>query len=283
MWTEQRFISFDETPVFYRRFVPARPIKFRLFIVHGMGEHGGRYREVAEYLGERGGESWAMDLRGFGQSGGRRACLGHFIDYEKDLEALIGHALKTGKEAPSFLLGHSLGGLVASSYLGRPVPGRPALQGLVLSSPLFGIALPVPLWRHSLGMAFSYLLPGWTQDSAVNPSRLTHDEEAARNYPKDPFIFRRISLGLYREIILRMRQRKRIAENIRIPALLLQAGEDLIVSKEKTLLFYSELAAREKEIEVYGGFYHELLNETGRKAVFERLSEWIRRRIGDAR
>ena len=81
MWSEHRLISFDETPLFYRRLKTKETPKAVILIVHGMGEHGGRYRVFAEYLAELGVESWVPDLRGFGQSGGKRACLKRFLDF----------------------------------------------------------------------------------------------------------------------------------------------------------------------------------------------------------
>lgn len=244
-----------------------------------MGEHGGRYKEIAEYMGRQGGECWIMDLRGFGRSGGKRACVKHFSDFEHDLEALVRHAFKTEGEVSSFLLGHSFGGLLTASYLSRSGANAPAMRGLILSSPIFGIGLPVAYWRHCLGILSSYLLPDYVQTSPVDPAKLTHDQEILKKYPKDPLIFHCISSRLYRELVARMKERREIAQNLHLPTLVLQAGEDFIVSREKTLRFYSELAAQDKELEVYEGFYHELFNETNRKTVFERMSLWFSKRI----
>ena len=86
--SEHRFVSFDKTVIFYRRTEPAQPEKAALLILHGMGEHGGRYRELAAFLGQKGITCFIPDLRGFGKSGGKRGCLGEFSDYYKDLEVV---------------------------------------------------------------------------------------------------------------------------------------------------------------------------------------------------
>src|SRR3989338_6676335 len=133
MWSEHRFITFDETPVFYRRFTPGAGSKAILFIVHGMGEHGGRYRRLAEYLAGLGIASVIPDLRGFGQSGGGRGYVRRVSDYHRGLSAPPSVVSRKEKDKPVFFLGHSFGGLVASSYLAFH-PAQTA--GLALSSPL---------------------------------------------------------------------------------------------------------------------------------------------------
>ena len=271
--TAHQFISFDETPIHYYLLKPAGPPKAMVIIVHGMGEHGGRYRAFAEYLAGLGIQSFLPDLRGFGKSGGKRVCVRSFSDFQKDLHALHSWVSRNNKETPIFLLGHSFGGLVASSYLA--LCPHPKVSGLVLTSPIFGIAIPVPLWRHWFGILASYLLPGHTEATHVDPSVLTHDAEILRDYAKDPLIFHRVSTRLYRELYRMMNNKDRIARNLKNPVLVLQAGEDLIVSKEETLMFYEKIEAADKELEVYDGFYHEILNETRRDVVYSRIGFWI--------
>jgi len=277
LWTEHRFISFDETPIFYRRLETSQPPKALVILVHGMGEHGGRYKHVAEYLAELGFECVVPDLRGFGHSGGARTTIRHFSDYLEDLRTLYNFLLRTKKGPPFFILGHSFGGLIASSFSAFSRPDR--MRGLVLSSPIFGIGIPVPFWRHALGIISSYLFPGYRQSSGVNPARLTHDVSMLDRYKEDPCIDHRISSRLYRELVGAMDRRAQIAERIRIPVLVLQAGEDSIVSKEKSVQFYHELKTADKELEVYDGFYHEILNEIGRDRVLMRIGLWLQKHL----
>src|SRR3989338_131359 len=277
MWVEHRFLSFDATPIFYRRLKPALRAKATVLIVHGMGEHGGRYRAAAERLGGMGYQVFIPDLRGFGKSGGKRACLRAFSDYHKDLGALHRFAASEEKETPVFLLGHSLGGLVAASY--AALTQHPVLAGLVLSSPCFGIALPVPVWRHVLSIAASYVLPNFTQPTGLNPDYLTHDREIVERYKQDRLVFRGVSARLYHEMTRTMAFRGQIAGQIYCPTLMLQSGEDFIVSKNDSVAFYESLRCPSKAIEIYSGFYHELLNETNRSAVLTRIGSWIQENL----
>jgi alpha-beta hydrolase superfamily lysophospholipase len=273
MWTEHRLISFDETPLFYRRFRPSGNPKAILLIVHGMGEHGGRYQVFAEYLGSFGIESAIPDLRGFGKSGGKRASARCFADFCGDLKAIHECIIRENKEIPLFLLGHSFGGLIASSYL--VFHKTPKVKGLILSSPLFGIGLPVAFWRHWLGMLTSWFLPDYHQNTGVPMELLTHDAEAVRRYREDSLTDQRISSRLYRELVRMMARKKEIAEKLDLPVLIAQAEDDHIVSKTAVFQFYDCLKTQEKELEIYPGFYHEVLNELGKEKVFLRLANWI--------
>ncbi len=277
LWSEHSFIAFDETPIFYRLLKPSDVPKAIVIILHGMGEHGGRYVPFAEYLAGLGFQSYVPDLRGFGRGGGRRACVKQFSDFQNDLHALHSWVARTHREIPVFVLGHSFGGLVASSTLSAYKD--PKASGLVLTSPIFGIGIPVPRWRHWLGLVAAYLFPNYAQPNRVNPRVLTHDEEILRVYGDDPLIFHRISARLYRELCRAMNDKNRIAQNLKIPTLVLQAGCDFIVSKEETLKFYDKLTAPDKELEVYQDYYHEILNEVHRDVVYSRIGLWISKHL----
>ena len=273
MWTEHRLISFDKTPIFYRRLEPSGPPRAVLILVHGMGEHGGRYRHAAEYFAEAGVECFIPDLRGFGKSGGKRACVNTFLDFHRDLGALHAFVDRSRKESPIFLMGHSFGGLIASSYLA--FAGPPTVSGLILSSPIFGIAIPVPPWRHILGILTSYLWPDYTQSNRVKPEMLTHDKKIFERYQEDSLIDQRISAGLYRELVTMIAKKEAIARQITCPVLIQQAGQDFVVSSEAVRDFYRLLKTPDKEIDIYDDFYHEILNEIGRDKVLSRIIRWL--------
>ena len=274
--TDHRFVSFDETPIHYGVSKSSHAPKASVVVLHGLGEHGGRYSAFSNYLAGLGFDCYFPDLRGFGKSGGRRACVKSFSDYHKDLFALHSWIARNSKGAPIFLMGHSFGGLVASSYIA--LCKAPTIAGLVLSSPLFGIAIPVPPPVHWLTLLGSRLFPDFTGPSHVNPQFLTHDADILSAYGKDSLIFHRISARLYREIRGLISKRGAVAAAIKGPVLLLQAGEDHIVSKSAAIDFYHKIAAADKELEVYEGFYHEILNETRRQAVYSRIGQWLSKR-----
>lgn len=272
MWTEHRFLSFDATPIFYRHAQPDGPARAAAIIVHGMGEHGGRYAHLADYLARLGVECAAPDLRGFGRSGGARAGARSLSTFHRDLSALERHFSKETRDIPLFFIGHSFGGLITASYLAT---GKSKAKGLVLTSPLFGVAIRVPLWQRVLGFLLSGLAPGFSQPTRVDPKLLTHDAEILAAYGKDPLIFHRITASLYSVIVRGMASRRSIAESLAVPVLALQAGQDAVVSREATERFYSELKVTDRELGIYEECYHEILNETQRDQIFSRIGVWI--------
>ena len=249
MQSEHRFISFDETAIFYRRFEPKGTPRASVILLHGMGEHGGRYRQVAEYLADQNLRVFLPDLRGFGKSGGRRAFAGNFSDFHQDLLALHQHAQRQDKAHPIFLMGHSFGGLLASSYLAFANP--PKVHGLILSSPIFGIKIPVPVWRHVLGVLMARVYPAYTQSTRVNPEKLTHDVEIKKIYAQDTLIYHHITAALYRELTALLRKKDAIAMSIKNPTLVLQAGQDEVVSKDAVIQFFELLKVVDKELKIY--------------------------------
>ena len=276
-WSEHRLVSFDRTPIFYRRYEGPQKSRAVLFILHGMGEHGGRYQALAEFLGQAGIGSLLPDARGFGRSGGKRGCVQHFEDYRRDLDAVYQQCVHLFPHKPFFILGHSFGGLLLSSWLAV----RPKIKchGMVLSSPNFGISIPIPQWRHWAGLLASHLAPDFTQDTRVDSTRLTHDAAVYKEYKKDRYIHHRISARLYSLLIRELSRAGEIASRIQCPSLVLQAGDDVIVSRRATETFFEKLGSRDKELKIYENLYHEILNETERPAIFARIAEWIQKRI----
>ncbi|MBI4352945.1 MAG: lysophospholipase [Candidatus Omnitrophica bacterium] len=277
MWTEHRFVAFDGTPIFYRRARCSGDRRGIVLVVHGMGEHSGRYEHVARYFSERGWESVLPDLRGFGKSGGPRAFAGCFSDFHRDLGALHRYTAGANKGIPIFFLGHSFGGLVASSYLA--FCGHPGAAGLVLSSPIFGLAFRVPKWKHGLAFLASYLLPRCSQKSPVEPAMLTHDPAAISRYNEDLLVCHRVSSRLYAELVRMMGRKEEIARRLDCPVLVLQAGEDKVVSKDEAVSFYERLASSNKELKVYPSYYHEILNEAGKEKVLSDAAHWMEDRL----
>lgn len=273
MTGSHKLLSFDATPIHYCRFTPESAPKASLIIVHGMGEHGGRYRRLAQHLLPLGIESFAPDLRGFGHSGGARAYVRSFSDYLKDLEIVHGFVQRQTPKAPVFLMGHSLGGLISCAYAAQAK--RPPLKGLVLSSPAFGVAGHIPLWKHFMALAVSRIAPYYSEADRVRVDRLTHDQVVHKEYSEDKLIYHRITVALYREFVGAMKRRDEFAARITLPVLLLQSGDDYVVKKDASLAFYDRLKTADKELEVYPDFYHEIFSEAGREKAFTRMAAWL--------
>lgn len=247
-----------------------------LVLVHGLGEHGGRYQNVVDALEGVPVSVWAIDLRGFGRSTGQRGHVDSFWDYMEDLDCFLEHVLAEEGEIPVFLLGHSYGALIALHYaLCRP--GR--LAGLVLSSPCLGLALRVPAWKHRTGMILARLLPRFSLPNGIDPGLLSHDADVVERYRHDPLVTDRVTARLYAEMLAAMDRVARRAVQLRVPCLVLLAGDDALVSVSVARNVFVRLGTEDKEVYLYPGYYHELFNEVGKEEPLARLRGWLERHL----
>ncbi len=246
-----------------------------LVLVHGGGEHSGRYAELARRLVQAGYTVEALDLPGHGRSPGVRGHIQQFEEYLTVLAAVIEQCAQRCAGKRPILLGHSLGGLISTYYAVR-YPHT--ICGVVLSSPLWGLALPVPWWKRWLAYGLSPLWPSLTVNRPrIGGEVLSHDPEAVTRYERDPLIHHKASLRFYTELTARFRALPQILPQLKVPILVLRAGADRVVSPEVTARYFSFLGAPTKQLITYDGYYHELFNEAGRETVFHDLLAWLRK------
>jgi alpha-beta hydrolase superfamily lysophospholipase len=247
-----------------------------LAVIHGYGEHGGRYRGLAEDMAARGYAVHVYDLRGHGLSGGRRGHLGRFSDYLDDTAVFLDAVGEEQPGRPLFLLGHSLGGLIATAY----VEDRPAdaLAGLILSSPFLRLGIPVPPLRLSAARLLSIVAPTVNVGNAVTAAALSHDQEVVRAYGTDPLNHHVATARWAAEVIAAQSATLSAAGSIRLPFLLLYAGADAIADPDAARELFAGAGSSDKTEHCYEGFYHEIFNETGHDAVVADLAAWLEER-----
>lgn len=245
----------------------------RVLVVHGLGEHGGRYTALAEALLSRQITCCAPDLRGHGVSGGRRGHVVSFEQYISDLERVLG---AIGAPSPLILFGHSLGGLIALRAIqtGRVAP----LAGAVLSAPALELAGPDPWWRNAAAAVLSRLTPTVALPNGIDPADLSHDADAVAAYRNDPLVHDRITPRLFDQMRRAMRAANEDAEQVRVPLLLLAPGEDRIARAPAAIALADRLPGEAKVLS-YPGLFHEPLHEQEGAAVLRDVIEWISGRI----
>jgi alpha-beta hydrolase superfamily lysophospholipase len=244
-----------------------------LAVVHGYGEHGGRYRGLAEDMAARGYAVHVYDLRGHGRSGGRRGHLGRFTDYLDDTAVYLDAVREEHPGRPLYLLGHSLGGLIATAY----VEDRPAdaLAGLILSSPFLRLGMPVPPLRLHVARLLSLIAPAVNVGNTIDPSALSHDREVVRVYDTDPLNHHVATARWAAEALAAQSAALSAAAGIRLPFLLLYGDADAVADPQAARELYERVASPDKTVHCYEDFYHEIFNETGRAAVFADLAAWL--------
>jgi alpha-beta hydrolase superfamily lysophospholipase len=244
-------------------------------LMHGYGEHSGRYDHVAGALVRCGYQVLAIDARGHGRSSGRRGHIEHFDAHVDDLALLVRRAHDRWPGLPLFVLGHSNGGLITLRYALR----RPReVAGFVVSSPLCKVALAVPAAKELAGRIASRVWPTLSIPTGLDAAYVSHLEEVVRAYRRDPLVFGTTTVRWYTEAQHAMADLAGRAHTLDQPFLFLVAGADRIVEPQATRRVFHGLASSEREIEVYGDLYHEILNEARWRDVLRRAVLWMERR-----
>jgi alpha-beta hydrolase superfamily lysophospholipase len=240
-------------------------------VVHGYGDHGGRYAGLGEDLAARGYALYACDLRGHGNSTGRRGQVGRFGEYLDDTEAFLDEVRRAQPGKPLFLLGHSMGGLVCARLAEvRP----PQVAGLVLSSPFLQLADAVPPLRAAGVKALAKVWPNRDIGNTVRAEQLSHDRSVVEAYVTDPLVHHVAPARWAAELLAAQDATMAGASRIVLPLLVLYGTEDPVVDVAFIEALYDRAESGDKSILRYEGFYHECFNETGRERVFQDLAAW---------
>jgi acylglycerol lipase len=258
MQTTATLMTTKGEPLFYRTWHAAVQRRGAMLLVHGLGEHSGRYQHVGEFLSQRGLTVYAHDHLGHGQSVGRRgwiASFGEFLDGVARMHALV---VQESPGVPFVLLGHSMGGLIVAAYV---VERRPQPDLLVLSGPAI-----VPMLDPS--------------DRTIEPSRLSKDPEVQRAYMEDPLVLReRVTDELFARLADGVALLPGRAGEVRMPCLLIHGGDDALCSAEGAKMWVESSASTDLTVKIYPGGRHEMFNETNKQEVLTDLWEWLDRRL----
>ncbi len=243
-----------------------------VLIVHGLGEHIGRYAQVAAQLNAWGWPVSGYDQRGHGRSEGARGALAHDDDLLHDLAAVI-DAVRAAMPGPLVLLGHSLGGLVAARFVAGGGGWARPVDALVLSSPALDPAMSIPqkLLLASLGR----LAPNLSLSNGLNPGWISRDPQVVRHYVADPLVHDRVTPRLARFIVDGGRVVAGCAGNWRVPTLLLYAGSDRCVAPAGSAGFAAAAPQAVVAVHEFRTLYHEIFNEPEQAEVFAVLRDWL--------
>jgi alpha-beta hydrolase superfamily lysophospholipase len=246
-----------------------------VLIAHGFGEHSGRYGALTDHLTSHNYSVTAYDHRGHGLSDGLPGHVESFDEYDDDLKRLIASVRARNQSRPLFLIGHSMGGLIALRYLART---NGTINGAVISAPLIKVAVPVPAHKLMIARVGAWMAPRFRLDNEINPAHLSRDPEVGRAYAADPLVNRKVSTKWFAEATRAMQEVARWAPQIKTPILVMHGTEDRLASVDATKRLFENIGSSDKELVIYSGFYHELFNEPEKQQVFERVTEWLEKR-----
>ncbi|RBW71398.1 alpha/beta hydrolase [Bacillus taeanensis] len=234
-------------------------------IVHGAGEHHGRYSWLVEKWNEEGFHVIMGDLPGQGTTTRRRGHIDSFNDYIETVAGWVEQAEQY--KLPIYLLGHSMGGLVViRTLMEKDLP----IEVVLLSSPCLGLVRPPSKGKQALAKVLNVFSPAVRFPSNLEPGTATRNEDVLQKDAEDPLYVRKVSVRWYRELEKAMEiVHTKIEKFPDMPLLLLQAGDDRICDKERAQEWFNRLLLREKAYKEWEGLFHEVFNEPEREEVFQ--------------
>ena len=262
-------LSPDAPLLYLREWLAAGPAWGRVLIVHGIGEHSGRYERTGRLLSKAGLDVQAFDLRGHGLSGGRRVYVRRWSDYLDDVEGRLAALRRPG--LPTVLFGHSMGALISLTYA---CSNRPTPDLMVLSAP--PLKATVPGWQRVLVPALSRVVPNMVLANPIAGEQLAADPNVAAAYFSDPLVQPRSTARLGAELFWAMKRVPVELGRLRIPTLVIHGGDDTLVPTAG-----SEPLAAVPGVDrrVLPKLRHETLNEPEGPEVVAGIVLWLRAHV----
>ena len=253
-----------------------------VLVVHGLGEHIGRYDALASRLAARGWHVAGFDQRGHGQSDGARGAIGQPDALLRDVSRVI-DALRQEHSGPLILLGHSMGGLIAARFVAEGLRPGPAtwtrtVDGLVLSSPALDIGMNAA--QRALLALLGPVAPGLAVSNGLKPDWISRDPAVVAAYVADPLVHDRITPRLARFIVDGGKVTLPLAPRWATPTLLLWAGSDRCVAPAGSRAFADAAPQSVVQSHCFEPLFHEIFNEPERDKVFAVLDAWLAQRAG---
>jgi alpha-beta hydrolase superfamily lysophospholipase len=241
-------------------------------LLHGLGEHSGRYAHVAKALNQAGYEFLGVDLRGHGRSQGKRGHIPSSATLMDDIALLLEEAEARFPRSPLVLYGHSLGGGLALRYATQPTGA--SLLGLIATGPWLRLAFEPPAYKIALGRVMDRIWPAFVQPNGIDTHALSRDPEVVRRYQEDPLVHDRISARLFAAAYQNGLNLLDRAARLRHPLLLMHGGEDRLTSAQASREF-ADAAGAGCTFKVWDGLFHEIHNEPEQDRVFSFMIAWL--------
>lgn len=264
MRTEFSLQSFDHTRLYgiKDQVIDSKKI---VIIVHGLCEHTGRYEHIAAGLNQAGYTTYRYNHRGHGTSEGKRTFFGSFTDISDDLNCVVDYVRKENPGLKLFLLGHSMGGHAVACF-GTRFPGK--VDGMILAG---------ALTRQSNAAPGEFPIPLPEEHYFENgfEGAICSDPEVVEQYNKDPFVERRVSVGLLNRCWEGVQFLKENGQAFRDPVLVLHGCCDSIISEKDSREFFGDISSADKTLKIYAGLYHEILNEKCKDEILKEMITWL--------
>ena len=266
------FTGIDNLELYQQCWLPEDEPKAVLLIVHGLGEHCGRYMNVVNHFVPKGFAVYGFDHPGHGKSQGTRVFINRFTDFIENLKLFFDMVRQWHSGKKIFLVGHSMGGLITADYL---LKYQSELGGAVISAP--AVKVPEDLSRIAIFAAkiLSKILPK-TGIQHLDVQGVSSDPKVVQAYIDDPLVCnKKITARLAAELITAMESILGDAGRINLPLIILQGTADILVEPEGARMLHEKAGSKDKTLHIYDGFYHEVFNEPDHSKVLNDVENWL--------
>jgi acylglycerol lipase len=261
--------------IFVRSWRPEGTTRAVVVLVHGFNSHSGYYVRTGEALAARGFAAYALDLRGRGRSDGERFYIESMSDFEQDVGTVVSLAKLRHAGVPTFLLGHSAGGVASCLYV---LDHQQELVGFICES--FAFQVPAPDFAIAALKGLSHLAPH-AHVLKLHNEDFSRDEAVVSAMNLDPLIANETQPTRTVAELARADERLRTAfPQITLPLLILHGTADKAAKSSGSQAFYDAAGSTDKTLKLYEGHYHDLLNDVGREQVLADIVQWIEARVG---
>lgn len=250
--------------------------KAAIFLVHGIGEHTGRYQHVAEVFTNAGFVLTGFDLRGHGKSEGIRGHSPSYDAFMEDINIGLKNVRETYPGIPVFLYGHSLGGNLTLYY---SVTQQSLPAGAIVTSPALGVTVPISPAKMLIGKIMYSVFPTFQMKNGLDPNDLARDTNVGTAYTADSLVHTYTTARLGLDLLNSGKYIIEHAANIQMPILLMQGTSDKLVSPELTKKFADHAPAKFVTYKEWKGYYHELHNEPEKADVLKVMIDWLNSHI----
>lgn len=266
---EGTFKTLEGLNLFYTKTVRAED-KAVCVVVHGLCEHGGRYDYVCQKLNEAGIGTYRFDHRGHGRSDGEKAYADDYNHFHQDTNTVVDMAIEENPDKPVFLLGHSMGGLSVCLY-GIEYPGK-SIKGIITT----GAAIRDDL--NIIGGVPAELDEHVQIPNTIGPAVCSVPEIVAA-YESDPYTAQIFTPGIMRTIGKGMDYFNPNIQKFAYPVLIMHGEKDVLISYNSSINFFAQASSTDRQLKIYGGLFHEILNEYCRDEVISDIVHWIENRL----
>ena len=269
---EWEWKSFDGVSMFAQGWAPEGDLKGAVCLVHGLGEHSGRYAHVGAALSEAGYALLGFDLRGHGKSGGPRGHTPSLEAYFKDIDDFVRAVAGRYPSAPRFIYGHSLGGLLSLAY---SLSRKPDVKGMIISSPGLRTAIHEQKAKLVLARILGAVAPTITMPSELNANHISRDPQVVKAYVSDPLVHDKVTTAFGRAGLQATDLVFSHAAQLSVPILLVYGSADQIAFPKGSEEFARLAPPNLVTLKRFDGLYHEPHNEPEKAEVFKTYIQWL--------